>query len=47
MFKGGCILEYKVAQSAKGILSRETGELFSGLVLNSFAEAERLARRAG
>src|SRR3546814_8427123 len=25
MFKGGCILEYKVAQAAKGILSAETG----------------------
>ena len=47
MFKGGCILEYKVAQSAAGILSRETGELFSRLVLANFAEAERFARRAG
>lgn len=47
MFKGGCILEYKVAQSAAGILSKETGELFSRLVLANFAEAERFARRAG
>ncbi|MDB5445630.1 MAG: aminoglycoside phosphotransferase, partial [Phenylobacterium sp.] len=46
MFKGGCILEYKVAQSAAGILSKETGELFSRLVLGNFAEGERLARRA-
>lgn len=44
MFKGGCILEYKVAQSAAGILSAETGQLFSRLVLSSFAEAERLIR---
>jgi aminoglycoside phosphotransferase (APT) family kinase protein len=47
MFKGGCILEYKVAQSAAGILSKETGELFSRLVLTNFAEAERVARRVG
>jgi len=47
MFKGGCILEYKVAQAARGILSKETGELFSRLVLANFAEAERHARRAG
>lgn len=47
MFKGGCILEYKVAQAAAGILSEETGELFSRLVLANFTEAERLARRAG
>ena len=47
MFKGGCILEYKVAQSAAGILSEETGELFSRLVLANFSEAERFARRAG
>ncbi|MBV9510987.1 MAG: phosphotransferase family protein [Caulobacteraceae bacterium] len=45
MFKGGCILEYKVAQSAAGILPKEIGELFSRLVLGNFQEAERLARR--
>ena len=44
MFKGGCILEYKVAQSAAGILSKETGEFFSRLVLGNFQEGERLAR---
>jgi aminoglycoside phosphotransferase (APT) family kinase protein len=47
MYKGGCILEYKVAQAAAGILSKETGELFSRLVLDGFSEAERLARQAG
>jgi len=47
MFKGGCILEYKVAQAAAGILSKETGAFFSGLVLKGFAEAERLARQVG
>jgi aminoglycoside phosphotransferase (APT) family kinase protein len=47
MFKGGCILEYKVAQAAKGILSAETGIFFSRLVTANFAEAERIARRAG
>jgi aminoglycoside phosphotransferase (APT) family kinase protein len=47
MYKGGCILEYKVAQSAAGILSKETGDFFSRLVLDGFAEAERLARQIG
>jgi hypothetical protein len=47
MDKGGCILEYKVAQAAAGILSKETGELFSRLVLGNVSEAERLARQAG
>jgi aminoglycoside phosphotransferase (APT) family kinase protein len=42
MFKAGCILEYKVAQSAAGILSKETGVFFSALVAANFAEAERL-----
>ncbi|MET0143733.1 MAG: phosphotransferase family protein [Ilumatobacteraceae bacterium] len=45
MFKGGCILEYKVAQAAKGILSPETGEFFSRLVLAGFAEAGRLVQK--
>ncbi len=47
MFKGGCILEYKVAQAAKGILSRETGILFDRLVKGNFAEAEKLIRLIG
>jgi aminoglycoside phosphotransferase (APT) family kinase protein len=47
MFKGACIVEYKVAQSAAGILSPETGRLFNKLVLGGFARAERLCRRAG
>jgi len=47
MFKGGCILEYKVAQSAAGILSEETGAFFSGLVLASFAESAKLIRMIG
>lgn len=42
MFKSGCILEYKVAQSAVGILSVETGKFFSQLVLDSFANASEL-----
>jgi aminoglycoside phosphotransferase (APT) family kinase protein len=44
-FKGGCILEYKVAQAAAGILSKETGEFFSKIVLRSFAEAAEMIRR--
>ena len=47
MFKGGCILEYKVAQAAKGILSAETGRLFDRLVRGNFAEAEKLIRLIG
>lgn len=47
LYKGGCILEYKVAQSAAGILSKETGVFFSRLVLESFANAETLIRRVG
>jgi aminoglycoside phosphotransferase (APT) family kinase protein len=47
MFKGGCILEYKVAQSAAGILPKETGTFFSRLVLEGFANAEALIRRIG
>lgn len=46
-FKSGCILEYKVAQAAAGILSAETGRLFDRLVLSRFAKAEALCRKAG
>lgn len=47
LFKGGCILEYKVAQSAAGILSPETGVFFDRLVRTSFATAEKMCRKAG
>jgi len=47
MFKAGCILEYKVAQAAVGILSPETGRLFTRLVSANFVEARRLIRLAG
>jgi len=46
-FKAGCILEYKVAQAAAGILSKETGELFSRIVLNTFEEAGNMVRSIG
>jgi aminoglycoside phosphotransferase (APT) family kinase protein len=46
-FKGGCILEYKVAQAAAGILSKETGEFFSRIVLTTFSEAQDMIRRLG
>ena len=45
LYKGGCILEYKVAQSAAGILSPETGRFFDRLVTANFAHAERLCRK--
>jgi len=47
LYKGGCILEYKVAQSAAGILSPETGRFFDRLVLANFAKAYDLCRKAG
>jgi aminoglycoside phosphotransferase (APT) family kinase protein len=46
-YKGGCILEYKVAQSEAGILPKETGVFFDKLVRASFARAEAMARKAG
>lgn len=47
MFKSGCILEYKVAQANKGILTAETGRFFDRLVRGSFTEAEKLIRLIG
>ena len=47
LFKAGCLLEYKVAQAQAGILSRETGELFSRLVADNFSEAGRIIRSLG
>lgn len=46
LYKSGCILEYKVAQAEAGILSPETGRLFSRLVLMNFAKAEAICRRS-
>lgn len=42
MFKSGCILEYKVAQAAAGLLPKQSGKFFSRLVLANFQEADRL-----
>lgn len=47
LYKAGCILEYKVAQGAAGILSAETGRFFDRLVLTNFAKAYELCRKAG
>ncbi len=46
-YKSGCILEYKVAQSAAGILPKQTGIFFDKLVRAAFARGEMLARKAG
>lgn len=46
-FKGGCIMEYKVAQAAAGKLSKQVGEFFSHIVLESFQSAAELVRRYG
>lgn len=43
-FKAGCILEYKVAQAAAGILSEQTGAFFARIVLSSFEEAAHMIR---
>jgi aminoglycoside phosphotransferase (APT) family kinase protein len=47
LFKGACILEYKVAQAAAGILPEKVGQFFSKLVLDNISAAETLARRQG
>jgi aminoglycoside phosphotransferase (APT) family kinase protein len=47
MFKAGCILEYKVAQAAAGILSKETGSMFTRLVSENFIEATRIIAMSG
>lgn len=44
-FKVGCILEYKVAQAAAGILSKETGEFFSRTVKRNFESAAHMISR--
>jgi aminoglycoside phosphotransferase (APT) family kinase protein len=46
-FKVGCILEYKVAQSAAGVLSKETGAFFSRIVLKNFENAAAMIRMIG
>jgi aminoglycoside phosphotransferase (APT) family kinase protein len=46
LFKGGCILEYKVAESMAGMQSEWAGNFFGPMVLKMFEEGERLARLA-
>jgi aminoglycoside phosphotransferase (APT) family kinase protein len=46
-FKVGCILEYKVAQSAAGVLSKETGAFFSRIVSKNFENAAAMIRMIG
>ncbi len=46
LFKGGCILEYKVAEAMAGIQSEWAITFFGPMVVEMFAEAERIARRA-
>jgi aminoglycoside phosphotransferase (APT) family kinase protein len=46
LFKGACIVEYKVAEAQIGLQSEAIGKFFSRMVLEMFAEAERIARRA-
>ena len=46
-FKSGCLLEYKVAQAAAGILPRATGEFFARIVDGAFARNARFVERLG
>jgi aminoglycoside phosphotransferase (APT) family kinase protein len=47
LFKGGCLLEYKVAQAAAGLQSEATGRMFSRLVAENFLEAAWLIDQMG
>lgn len=44
-FKAGCLLEYKVAQAAAGILPKEVGEFFTRQVDASFKKNAEIVRR--
>ena len=44
-FKYGCILEYKVAQAAVGLLSKETGEFFTRIVDSGWKRNAEFIRR--
>ncbi len=44
-FKAGCLLEYKVAQAAAGILPKQVGEFFSHLVESGFKRNAEFIRR--
>ena len=44
-FKYGCLLEYKVAQAAAGILPKETGEFFARIVDSGFKRNAEFIRR--
>jgi aminoglycoside phosphotransferase (APT) family kinase protein len=46
IFKNACIVEYKVAQAAKGQLPQSVGRFFADLVLRRVGEARRIARIA-
>ncbi len=43
-FKGGCIMEYKVAQAEAGVLDKETGKFFARIVEECFSSAADLIR---
>jgi len=44
-FKYGCLLEYKVAQAAAGILPKDTGEFFARIVDSGFKRNAEFIRR--
>jgi hypothetical protein len=44
-FKIGCVIEYKVAQAAAGILPKETGEFFRRSIDGGFRRNAEFVRR--
>ena len=44
-FKSGCLLEYKVAQAAAGILPKDTGRFFARIVESCFKDTATMIRR--
>jgi len=44
LYKGACILEYKVAAAMDGQVSREMGQMFDRFVLDNTSEALKIAR---
>lgn len=44
-FKSGCLLEYKVAQAAAGILPKDVGDFFARIVESSFKRTAEFIRR--
>ncbi len=44
LYKATCIIEYKVAAAADGLVPQDVGKMFEQMVLDSAMEAEKIAR---